>query len=78
MKSEPDLTFDNRRAGLCVSGHADVQLAGAVILGVDMSRVNREGRRSAEVRCSLAHQPRGGGTRLPRADLGTASSNVRL
>lgn len=26
--SEPDLTFDNRRAALCVSGHTEVYLAG--------------------------------------------------
>lgn len=65
LQSEPDLTFDNRRAGLCVSGHTDVQLAGAVILGVNISGVNHEGQRSAGVRFSPASQLFSSGTRLP-------------
>lgn len=76
MSSEPDLTFDKGSAGLCVSGHADVQLAGAVILRADRSSTNREGQRSAEVTYSLAHQPRGGETRLPRAKWETEAANM--
>lgn len=76
LSSEPDLTFDKRRAGLCVSGHADVQLAGAVILGVDIRHMNREGQRSAEVRCSPAHQLCSSEARLLRAKWETASANI--
>lgn len=62
--------------GLCVSGHADVQLAGAVILGVDISHMNCEGQGSAEVRRSLAHQRRSSETRLPHAKWETVSANM--
>lgn len=49
---------------LCVSRRADVQLAGAAILRVNMSGVNLDGQRSAGVsRRSLAHQLSGSGAR---------------